>query len=145
MPDVLGAVEHPEGQAGQEVARRQVASDGPDGEAGARLEKLRDILQLGDVVLLVAAILSEQLKVFVELFASVLFVQLRQLLEDHRPTLGLLGGIVDARNWLAPPVLVGDLGELFAPLPIDGVLEALPSDIPEAEGLESGRGATFTR
>lgn len=35
VPDVLRAVEHPEGQACQEVSGGEVACHGPDGEACA--------------------------------------------------------------------------------------------------------------
>lgn len=56
VSDVLGAVEHTERQAGQEVARRQVARHRPDCEASPGLQELRDVLQLGNVVLPVATV-----------------------------------------------------------------------------------------
>lgn len=74
VSDVLRAMEHPESEPGQEVARRQVASDRANDEASSRLEELRDVLELGDVVLPVAAVLLQLLEVLIELLAGVPFV-----------------------------------------------------------------------
>lgn len=60
-------------------------------------------------------------------------IELCQLLEYYRPTPCLLLRVFDPRNRIAVPVVVGYLGELFAPLPVDGVLEALYGCNPDAE------------
>lgn len=125
MPDILGTMEDAEGEASEKVARRQVARHGPDDETSASLEKLRYVLQLRYVVLPISAILLEQLEILIELFASMSSVQLAQLLEDNRPSFGLLVSVVDARNWVAMPIVERDLGEFLAPLPIDRIFEAL--------------------
>lgn len=125
MPNVLGTMKHPESQASEKIARRQVTSDWSYGKTSASLEKLRNILQLRNVILPVAAVLAQEFKVFIKLFASVLLVKLCKLLEYDRPSFGFLFGVIDAWNWL--PMLIVDsyVGELFPALSIDRVLEAL--------------------
>ena len=51
MSDVLGAVEHPEGQGVEEVPGGEVAGDGTQLESGLLLQEVAHVLQLGDVVL----------------------------------------------------------------------------------------------
>ena len=55
MPDVLGAVEHPEGQAGEEVPGAEVPRHRPHLEARLPPEIGVEVLQLGDVILPVLA------------------------------------------------------------------------------------------
>ena len=50
MPDVLRAVEYPEGQAGQEVPGGEVPGHGADLEAAAALQEVVHVLELGDLV-----------------------------------------------------------------------------------------------
>ena len=63
-------------------------------------EEERDVLQLGDVVLSVAAVLAEQRQVLQVLSAGVGGVQLGQLPEDHAPRPDLLRRVLDARDGL---------------------------------------------
>lgn len=125
MPYVLGAMEHPESEPGEEVARRQVASYRPNDEARASLEKLRYVLQLGDVVLPVATILLQQLEVLIELLASMTLIQFAQLFEYNRPGSGLLFGVLNSGNGIPIVVIERNVRELFAALPVNGILEAL--------------------
>ena len=50
MPDVLSAVEHPEGQSREEVSGREVSGDGANLEARLPLQVLVDVVQLRDGV-----------------------------------------------------------------------------------------------
>jgi len=118
VADVLGRVEHSEGQAGQEVSRRQQARDWTETEARAVLEELRHNLELRYVVGTVATVGAQQAENDVELFAGVGWIQRGQLVEDHAPSLDLVLGVLDVRDLLAVPVVEGDVGEHFAPLPI---------------------------
>lgn len=63
-------------------------------------EEERDVLQLRDVVLPVAALLDEQRPVLQVLSAGVTGVQLGQLSEDHAPRPDLLRGVLDAGDGL---------------------------------------------
>ena len=71
VSDVLRRVEDAEGEAGQKVARRQQTGHWSQREAGALAQKVGHVFQLRNVVLPVAAVLDEQLKYVVELFARV--------------------------------------------------------------------------
>ena len=70
MSDVLSAVEHSEGQTGQEVSGGQVASHGPHLEAGLAPEVPVDVLQLGDVVHSVVTEVDQILPVIEKLFTG---------------------------------------------------------------------------
>lgn len=69
-------------------------------------EEQRDILQLGDVVLSVAAVFAEQRQVLQVLSAGVSRVQFGQFSEDDAPRPDLLQGVLDTRDGL-PAVGVG--------------------------------------
>lgn len=63
-------------------------------------EEERDVLQLRDVVLPVAALLDEQRPVLQVLSAGVTGVQLGQLSEDHAPRPDLLQGVLNVGDGL---------------------------------------------
>ena len=71
MPDVLSAVEHPEGQAGEEVPGAEVARHWPHLEACLPPEVGVDVLQLGDVVLPVLAEPLQLVPIFKKLFTGI--------------------------------------------------------------------------
>lgn len=87
MPNVLRAVEHAERQAGEKVARRQIAGDGAQLEAGFALQKGADILQLGQIVLAVATVLDQLRPVFHVLGHRVQHVEAMQFAEYNAPFL----------------------------------------------------------
>ena len=70
MSDVLSAVEHPEGQAGEEVPGAEVARHWPHLEARPPPEIGVDVLQLGDVVHSVVTEVNQVIPVVQKLFAS---------------------------------------------------------------------------
>ena len=51
MPDVLGAMEHPEGQASEEVSWREVPRHGANLESRLLLQKDVDVIQLRDIII----------------------------------------------------------------------------------------------
>ena len=70
VSDVLSAVEHSEGQAGQEVSRGQVPGNWPHLEARLGPEVPVDVLQLGDVVHSVVTEVNQVIPVVQKLLAS---------------------------------------------------------------------------
>ena len=62
------------------------------------LEEARDVLQLGDVVLPVVAVLGQQREVLQVLSAGVAWVQFVELSEHHPPRANLLLSELDARD-----------------------------------------------
>lgn len=72
-------------------------------------EEVRDVLQLGDVVLAVLAVLGQQGEVLQVLPAGVARVQLVELPEHHAPGTHLLCSVVHARDGL-PAVRGGVTG-----------------------------------
>lgn len=64
-------------------------------------QEVRYVLQLGYIVLPVAAVLYEQREHVVVLPARVFRIQLRQLPEHHAPSFDLLFRVVHPRNWLS--------------------------------------------
>jgi hypothetical protein len=60
MSDVLSRVEYAEGETGEEITRRQEASDRAQSETGAVFKEIRDVFELGNVVCAVSAVLDEQ-------------------------------------------------------------------------------------
>ena len=85
MPDVLGRVEHPEGEAVKEIAGGEESHDWSEGEPGALPEEIGDGLKLGDIVLLVAAVLHQKGEDVVVLAAGVSGEQDGKPLEDNSP------------------------------------------------------------
>ena len=145
VADVLGGVEHPEGEAGEEVPGGEEAGHGAQGEPGDAAEEVGDGLQLGDLPGAVAHVLLEEGEHVVVLVAGVGLVHGLQL-GVHRPPHALLHlGVLHFRNgravlgkenyhrksaisYLAQGglhlVVEGDVGELLPPGAVDGVGEA---------------------
>ena len=71
MADVLSAVEHPEGQAREEVPGAEVARHRPHLEPRPPPEVGVDVLQLGDVVLSVLAEPLQLVPVVKKLFTGI--------------------------------------------------------------------------
>lgn len=75
MSDVLSAVEDSEGQAAQKIPRGKQASHRSEAESSARLQKLRNLFQLGNVIFTEATVLFQKRKDVVVLVASMGFIQ----------------------------------------------------------------------
>ena len=71
MPDVLGAVEHSEGQSREEVSGAEVPRHRPHLEPGLPPEVGVEVLQLGDVVLPVLTEPLQLLPVVKKLFTGI--------------------------------------------------------------------------
>ena len=114
-------MEGPEGQARQKVARVHQPGHSPDLPARGPLQRRRDVAQLRDP-------LPREPEVgqgAQELRAGGARVELRDLLEDARPDLGLFFRVVYERRGRARCVRLGELGELGAAELVALVVEAL--------------------
>lgn len=87
VSNVLRAMEHAESQPGEEVPRRQVASDRTDLKACLPLQELAYVLQLRNMVLTVATVF-DQLRPIVQVLGNgMLQVKFVQLSQDCSPSL----------------------------------------------------------
>ena len=85
---------------------------------------MRDILQLRYVRFAVAAVVDQQRKDVVELFARVRWIQTRQFAVDRCPRGDLLFGVRHMRYRLIVTVLMRDVGEFLSTLSIENVTKA---------------------
>lgn len=115
MTDVLGALEYPEGKAGQEVPRRQETGGRSQGESCVLLQEIADLLQLRDTVGLEDPLLLQLLEDPLVLDAGVLRHQVEHGVEDARPGLILRLGVRDAGYRVAVFVSEGNFGDDLAP------------------------------
>lgn len=118
VPNVLGAVEHPECQTGQEISGRQQPGDWTQSKPGAVLQEVADVFQLRNVVFSISAVFHQEWKHVVVFFAGVGRVEAEQLLEDDAPRGGFFWGVFDVWEWLAVAIIVGNVGEVLATCPV---------------------------
>lgn len=111
VTNVLGALEHPERKAGQEVSGGEQSSRGTQSESGALLQEIAHFLKLRYTMSLEDLLLLELLKHSLILDASVLRYQVHDRVEHAGPGLVLRLGVGNARNWIAVFVSERDLGD----------------------------------
>jgi len=114
VADVLGALEYPEGKAGQEIARREETSCRPQSESRVLLQEIADLLQLRYAMGLEDSLLLQLLEDSLILDAGVLRHQVQHGVEDARPSLVLRLGVWNARYRIAVLVSEGDLSDDLA-------------------------------
>lgn len=85
MTDVLGALEHSEGETGEEVAGGEQTRGGAQGEPGVLAEEVAHVLQLGNVVGPEDVLLLKHGEHLAVLLAEVLGHQLLHVLVHHVP------------------------------------------------------------
>src|SRR4051812_20058241 len=101
MTYVLGAMEDSEGEAVEEVTWRQESLHWPQAPASALLQEEGDILQLGDLVQPIAAVLDEEGQHVVVLLAGIEGVQRDQVAPDLVPGMDLLLRVLHPWNLVA--------------------------------------------
>lgn len=116
-------MENSECETSQEITGRQQTSDRAQRESSAVLQEVRNVLQLGNVVLAVATVVDKQREDVVVLPASMCFVELCEIVKDHPPGLNLLIGVVDMGQRLSVAVVERQIGKVLATSTVSGIGE----------------------
>jgi hypothetical protein len=114
VADVLGALEHPEGQGGEEVPSGQQSGGGSKREASVLLEEVVHVLQLRNCAHAEDTLLLEHLEHVNVLLASVLLGQLANVSEHGVPGVDFSLHVFDVGNGVAELVSESDLGDHLA-------------------------------
>lgn len=124
VADVLRGVEDAEGETSEEIAGTQETSNGAESESRAVPQEVRNVLQLGNVVLSVSAVVHEQREDVVVFATRVSLVELREVVEDHAPRLDLALRVLDVGQRLPVAIVVGQVGKVLATGAVNGIRES---------------------
>jgi len=124
VSNVLRRMKDSEGKSGEEIPWTKKSGDGTQAESSAVLQEFGDILQLRDVVLVVAAVVLQEGKDVVEFAAGVSLVQRGQVDEDFAPRRHFRLRVRHAGHRRTVLVSEGDVGKLLPSLAVDLVREA---------------------
>ena len=133
---VLRCEEHPEGQRVEEVTRLQEARCGPQHEAGTRFEEGAHGAPLGHRIGAESALRHEGAKGGEVGATRVSLPQRCEASVDVPPGLGLLGGVIDARERPAVSIAPGQAVDFCAPLAVALVGESRVVGLQRAARIE---------
>ena len=113
VSDVLSAVEDSESQATQEIPRRKQAGHRSEAETGARLQKLRNFFQLGNIIFAETTVLFQKWENVIVLVAGVGLIQGLQVLEHRPPRFLLFLCVLHSGDGLPMSIVVGNVSKVL--------------------------------
>lgn len=101
MADVLGALEHAEREAGEEIASRQQTGGRPERESGVFFQKVGHFVQLRYLVGVEDPVILQHLERVPVLHAKVFGHQVQHVVEHGDPSAQLVRRVLDVRDRVA--------------------------------------------